>query len=255
MELAPGYSMQQWVAKSSSNVDRWRFIRAIQNRAPYRSVLPDGVAAGVEYRHDGYRARGIGAAHLLDGLAVSLPLDAAWGEPWIEAVCLMLAEDERGEVALRAEPVDVRHASVPVHAVRHKAWVQEAGREHLTSGAGIWENRAHRFPHLTFLPRVEGDLRGIRRDWVRPVADVLLSLERAVAAWHKDRTAWPEWKTKVSGESERRRHLCRFDDLDGVTRPFELHARFTPGAGRLHFRLIAEDRSVRVAYIGLKLGA
>jgi len=254
MEIAPGYSIQQWIARSSVNLDRWRFIRAIQNRAPYRSVLPDSVETGVEYRHDGYRVRGIGAAHLLDGLAVSLPLGVAWGEPWIAVLRLMLAEDERGEVALREEQVDVRHASLPAHAVRHKAWVQDAGREHLTSGAGIWDSRAHHFPHLTFLPRVEGDLRGLSQDWVRPVVDALLGIERAVADWSEERTAWPEWKTKVSGDSESRRHLCWFDDLDGITRIFELHARLTPGVGRLHFRLVAEDRSARVAYIGRKLG-
>ena len=30
--------------------------------------------------------------------------------------------------------------------------------------------------------------------------------------------------------------------------------RFTPGAGRVHFRLVPEQRSARVAYVGLKLG-
>lgn len=47
--------------------------------------------------------------------------------------------------------------------------------------------------------------------------------------------------------------LCEFPDLDGVVRVFELHARF-PGAGRLHFRLVSEDRTARVAYIGRKIG-
>jgi hypothetical protein len=30
-----------------------------------------------------------------------------------------------------------------------------------------------------------------------------------------------------------------FTDLDGKVRTFDWHARFTPGKGRLHFRLVS----------------
>jgi hypothetical protein len=63
------------------------------------------------------------------------------------------------------------------------------------------------------------------------------------------------WKTKVTGESETRKSLCEFLDLDGAISIFELHARFTPGPGRIHFRLIPGDGIARVAYIGRKRGA
>jgi hypothetical protein len=35
---------------------------------------------------------------------------------------------------------------------------------------------------------------------------------------------------------------------------FDLHARFTPGAGRLHFRLDPEPRRAVIAHVGRKLG-
>ncbi|WP_346174857.1 hypothetical protein [Streptomyces cuspidosporus] len=47
--------------------------------------------------------------------------------------------------------------------------------------------------------------------------------------------------------------MCRFTDLDGETSTFDLHARFTTGAGRIHFRLVPEERTIRLAHIGSKI--
>jgi len=44
VELAKDYNMQQWISAEAANRDRWRVIRAIQNRAPYRSVIPEGMS-------------------------------------------------------------------------------------------------------------------------------------------------------------------------------------------------------------------
>ncbi|WP_433499697.1 hypothetical protein ACQP1K_05060 [Sphaerimonospora sp. CA-214678] len=254
LELAPGYSIQQWIAADGANRDRWRLIRAVQNRAPYRSLIPDDADSDVEYRHDDNRAEGIGTAHLLGGLAISLPSETKWDSPWVTADRTMLAEDEYGSVSLHEDTVEVRHAATRSHIELHKNWVQETGRDGLGSGVAIWENRSLHFPHLTFLPRVEDDLRSLRQDWVRSVSGLLLRVQDAVAEWNEGNAALPSWRTKVSQEFEGRERLCQFVDLDGVSRVFEWHARFTPGAGRLHFRLVAEDRTARVAYIGLKLG-
>jgi hypothetical protein len=49
--------------------------------------------------------------------------------------------------------------------------------------------------------------------------------------------------------------LFIFTDLDGENRCFDLHARFTPGAGRIHFRLAPDDAGPRlvIAHVGHKL--
>ncbi|XVQ87260.1 hypothetical protein ACQP2K_07525 [Microbispora siamensis] len=254
MELTPGYSVQQWIAADGANRDRWRLIQAIRNRAPFNSVLAQGADADVEYRHGDRLAKGLGAAHLSDGLAISLSYESAWDDAWISLDRKMLAEDDQGEVVLHEDTIEVRHATTRLHAETHKGWVQETGRDSLTSGAALWESKEHFFPHLTFLPRVEDDLRNLRQDWIRPVVAVLIKLERSIAEWGESLAALPDWQTKVSQEFEGRERLCHFEDLDGHTRVFEWHARFTPGAGRLHFRVVAEDRSARIAYIGRKLG-
>jgi hypothetical protein len=255
VELAQGYNMQQWISAEAANRDRWRMIRAIQNRAPYRSVTPESRSGDVEYQYAGRRAEGFGAAHLLDGLAISLCLDVAWDRWRIPLRRSSLVEADSGDLVIREEVVEARHAATVDHVANHKSWVQEVGRDGLTSGAAIWASRTSFFPHLTFLPRVEEDLCDLRQDWIQPVIGVLLKLEQTVAEWKPIEASSPIWKTKVTGESETRKSLCEFLDLDGAIRIFELHARFTPGPGRIHFRLIPADGIIRVAYIGRKRGA
>ncbi len=253
MEIAEGYYIQQWIGADPANKDRWRFIRAIQNRAPFTAMSPSDLQNGLEYFRDGRRSDGLGLADLLDGLAISLPLDKQWSEPWLQVTRSALEEDDSGEITVQTEGRSVRHASGDEHVIHHKQWIASAGRNEISVGIDIWRAKNDLFPNLTFLPRVEQDLRNLRRDWVRPATEQLRKLEVSIAAWKESRTALPLWHTKITGEYERREHGCEFTDLDGVVRVFELHARMTPGAGRLHFRLVTEDRTVRVAYIGMKI--
>jgi hypothetical protein len=94
----------------------------------------------------------------------------------------------------------------------------------------------------------------LRVDWVLPLAWELRRIDGAIADWNPKMQAVPAWRSKISPEGEQRRQLCRFTDLDGKVRVFDLHGRFTPGEGRVHFRLVPEERKARVAYVGLKLG-
>ncbi|WP_326828593.1 hypothetical protein OIE13_20945 [Streptosporangium sp. NBC_01810] len=185
---------------------------------------------------------------------VGLLLDSEWDTAWVTATREILEEDDHGDPVLRTDDVEVRHVATRDHATQHEDRIKQSGLAELSSGVELWENRTELFTHIRFLPRVENDLRNLRLDWLEPVVDRLISINRAVVVWHRDGTAAPQWETKVTGEYQGREHLCEFVDLDGAVRTFELHARFTPGAGRLHFRLASEDRTVTVAYVGQKLG-
>lgn len=251
LELAQGYYVNQWIGARPKNHDLWQFIRRMQNHAPYSAVLPPGAAEGTQYSVDGTEARGLGAAHLMDGLLVSLLVNATWDTPWVEATYDEL--DDEGEDILSG-PVSVRHAATTGHAQSHDDWVRQGGLSALRLGSEIWDARSDLFPHLDFLPRVEADLTDLVPEWVVPVASRLASLNEAVAKWDPKVPGEPPWLSKVTPESENRRKYCWFDDLDRERRLFDLHARFTPGVGRIHMRLVAEASMVRIAYIGRKLG-
>ena len=100
--------------------------------------------------------------------------------------------------------------------------------------------------------RTEAQLSDLDSRWVVPVLRCLEKLEAAAATWDPDIMAEPEWQTKVTPESETRKRVCRFED-DGKLETFHLHARFTPGAGRIHFRLVGEEGRLRIAHIGGKI--
>ena len=148
--------------------------------------------------------------------------------------------------------MSVRHASHEEHVKHHAAWFDDALRGRYSTGRDLWEERALAFPNLVFLDRVADDLAKLASVWVEPVRSRLAELDRCVAEWRRSAPA-PSWRSHITPESDTRRHLTRFTDLDGITRFFEWHARFTPGPGRIHFRIDAAAHRLVIAYIGRKL--
>ncbi|URM95120.1 hypothetical protein LUW76_12800 [Actinomadura madurae] len=254
LELAPGYYLSEWSGRPA-NVDLWRRIRGMQNRAPFSSVLPPGVGEGADYSCGGRAAKALGAAHLLDGALVSLLVDSAWDAPWIRADRSILTEGPSGEPVVIGDSVEVRHASTLDHAETHLEWVRLTGIPDLKHGSEIWEARGDLYPHLLFLPRTEEQLHGLDAGWVVPAAQELRRIDDAIGDWNPTRAKFPTWRSHITPEATRRKRLCEFEDFDGTTRVFDLHGRFTPGAGRVHFRLVPETGTATIAYIGRKLGA
>lgn len=254
LEIAKGYPVNKWIGASPRNRALWQRLRGLQGRSPVRSVYPaEDAAAHLEYRHDGEIVLGLGAAHFMDGIAVSLPVVRQWQGDSVTLERGELVEDEDGTLDMRYDSVVVRHLSAESHLDRHLEWIRRTRSEGVTTGPRMWDGRADLYPHLTFLPRVEGQLSSLNPHWVVPVRRALERLEEAVAAWDPATMPEPEWRTKVSPEGETRKRVCGFRDLDGETRTFDLHARFTPGAGRIHFRLVPEKHTIRIAHIGGKI--
>lgn len=253
LELAPGYYLAEWSGRPA-HVDQWRWIRSMQNRAPFSSVLPPGVGDGADYTCAGQPAHGLGAAHLLNGTLVSLPVDSAWDASWVQGVRCLLVEDPNGELIKLTDTIEVRHVSTPEHVDSHMEWIKRAGIPNFERGSELWEARGDLYPNLLFLPRTEHQFAGLRLDWVVSAALELSRIDHAISDWNPQRTKTPTWRSKVTPESQSRKRLCEFEDLDGVVRCFDLHGRFTPGHGRVHFRLVPEKRCATIANIGLKPG-
>ncbi|MGW1881569.1 hypothetical protein [Streptomyces sp. NPDC001970] len=255
-ELATGYHFQQWAADNRNRTQR-QFIKALRNRAPFSDVLPQHAASDeIEYECAGETVEGVGAAHLMDGLAVSLPLSLAWSGSWLDVTARRLVETDSGDLSLEQVVEPVRHAAQRPDLDPHEKWGSSTGLEAVDSAAQLWEQRGDFFPRLQFLPRVQDDLERLELRWFIQVRSLLARLQASAAAWDPTSVALPEWQgAKVTPEHEQRKRLCIFRDLDGVERCFDLHGRFTPGAGRLHFRAVREEGTLRIAYIGRKLGS
>ncbi|MDT0346580.1 hypothetical protein [Streptomyces litchfieldiae] len=262
LQIAEGYPIGKWHG-NPRNRDAWRRMLQMQSKAPFKMAFPDGADfLDVEYRHRGETVEGLGAAHLLEGLGVSLPVEPRWDAARLLLEREQLVEDESGESGFAISQVDIRHASSEAHVDEHLSWIgdqlralRKDGLDEVRTGAELWKRRTAFFPRLQFLPRVEHDLGGLSADWIRSVCLRLAELDDTVTTW--DPAAHPiapKWRSYVRQEFESRRRLCWFTDLDGVDRLFDWHADIYFKKGRLHFRLVPEERTLRVAYVGGKRG-
>jgi hypothetical protein len=140
--ICPGVRIEAAVIERTDLVRLgFQVIQSMRNRAPFSDVLPPGAQAGADYRWEGHFAKALGAAHVMDGLLVSLLVDPAWDTSWISAKREELAEDADGQPEIDEYPVDVRHAAKPEHALPHEEWVREAGLHDFRNGTEIWESR------------------------------------------------------------------------------------------------------------------
>ncbi|NED36744.1 hypothetical protein [Streptomyces sp. SID8499] len=254
LEIAEGYPITKWIGSNPRNHARWQRLRALQNRSPVRSVLPaEDAADHLEYHHRETVVLGLGAAHFMDGLAVSLPVVPDWHTPSVLLHRRELSESDDGSLTLTHDIVSVRNLSAQPHVDEHRAWIRQSRLHAVTSGRAIWERRADLYPHLDFLPRTEEQLTALGPHWIVPVRRCLEKLEEAVGAWEPAASAEPDWLTKVTPEGETRKRECWFTDLDGAKHCYHLHARFTPGPGRIHFRLLPTKRAIQLAHIGSKI--
>ncbi|MFE9937590.1 hypothetical protein [Streptomyces hirsutus] len=261
LQLAQGHPIGKWHG-DPRNRDTWKLMLQMQTKYPHRAAFPDGEGYyDIEYRHDGLTVEGLGAAHLMKGLGVSLPVEPRWAADHLTLEREQLVEEEGAAGGSAVSEVRVPHLSLPDHYETHRAWIKEGadavrrgGLDAVRTGAELWRERARLFPRLQFLPRVEGDLLGLAEVWVGPVRERLAELEEAVSAWDPAvRPIAPEWKSDVRTEFQSRRKLCWFPD-DGRDELFDWHCEFLPKPGRLHFRLLHDQRTLRVAYLGRKRG-
>ncbi|MGW5940243.1 hypothetical protein ACWIG3_15005 [Streptomyces celluloflavus] len=261
LQLAQGHHVSRWAGTPSAKNGLWAFLLKMQAKWPHDKVFPDGETfSDVAHSHEGEAVPELGYAHLMGGVGISLLLEDRWDADRLTLVQEQLVDDE--DVGAVITEVELRHVASREHVEAHRLWIQEQAEAALRgdlsavrTGADLWERRETFFPHLRFLPAVEAQLRGLKQVWVQPVRKRLAEMERAIVVWDPGtRRDGPQWGSYVTPEHEgRKQEFCVFVDLDGEPQYFDSHLRFTPGAGRLHFRFVAETRRAHIAHIGDKL--
>lgn len=255
-QIADGCTLQS-ILGGIAFKEEWEFIRGLNDRSPFAAGLEDSLLQevnGMEFRtrSNEVTSSALAWATLLDSATVSFDAHPDWSHAWVEIIYSAL-EDDGG---LRESERRVRNASQAAHADTHADWLKLLGPSGAPTAAQIWNERTDRFPGLRFLPRMEKDLatlEGSGAPFLQAIS-ALAALAKDVAGW-KPESAWPEFSTKATPESEQRQKLCwATDDVTGKWELFDWHTRFTGGlAGRVHFRVDSENRLIIVAYVGGKL--
>lgn len=236
--------------------ERVRRIKLISNRAPFDVDLEsvrETLQGDLEYRHEDEEVIGLGLASWHDSLAVSVNRDP-WRTPELPLRRFMVREGPQGQIIERHDNVTCRHATIEQHVECHATWIEAEQIDLPRTPDELWQYADRWYPNIAFHPRVRAQIGnlGAANPAFTQVVEKLAGLQHSLAFWNGDGV--PDWGVHVTGEHQRREALCWFEDLDGQQRLFEQHARFTPGAGRIHFRLDGPDQRIIVAYIGRKLG-
>jgi hypothetical protein len=253
LRVGEAYSVGIWLNEGGVARERARFLLGLGQQAPFSAVRerhgdPDpGVSV---YKNEGQVVEGIGLAELYGGIPISFDNDVRWRVPLIHLDVEQLVEDEE-----RTWSTDIRHASLVEHVDGHRNWLMSLRRRNISNAKDLCANRAELLPYLEFGPRVESDLYLLQSQAFLQVVEYLYRLDAALEAWNPRLHPFPEYPPNTTDESGGRKHLCQFPAPGGGHAAFTWHGRYTPGAGRIHFRLEHDPKRVILGYVGKKLGA
>lgn len=263
-ELAVGYTVSDWLASADQDQDdRDRKLLlldiatktdfphevgvALRNRF-YLSefLLEDGGPAEQE------DARGLGAAFLLDGIAVSIPSEEQWQATRIPLRHMWL--DERGTE--RGRDVEVLNLCGLNDAERVNDSLLEK-RQHglMSQPSSLPARKRECFPHLAFGLDVDEHIAALPTAFLGTLVRKLILLDDAARTWR--RTPTTTFPVLSDRRSESKQTMADYGDLrvyrdaDGVDRTYKLHCSL--GGYRIHFRIMHEPRCLEIGYVGKHL--
>ena len=258
--LAPNYSFSHWLNDQSvDQVIRLLFRTQALNSPFIEDILDKKSGNGnkvSEFEYDDKIAKGLGAAFLLDSLAVSFDNSSEWDRTsvLIHAVCFA---DEKPDVS-ETDGV-VRHCSKTTHLEFWEKWTETANKPPIPDGKILWLKRKSLFPHLIFCEDVRKQISHLHENHAEfvQIKKRLFELEAYGSVWKTGSFDPENIPSKVTPESSSRleKHRDKLTLLcpDSRLRLFSWHSRYTPGAGRIHFDPDEDERKIHVGHIGLKI--
>jgi hypothetical protein len=260
-ELAPDYSLAQW--RNDPKVDKYeqRFLRTLVFKSPFLFELPltldksfafEFIFEGNVIKNPNNQICGLGAAYLLESLAVSLFSEPKWDKAKLNLQIEWLNEEGN----LEEQSASICHASRVKHVQTHKEWINEWLRQQVKDGTDLWERRVELFPHLIFCDNVYNNLvlLGIGNPLLCQVVKRLFALEHYSQNWLPD-TAFDKDQLPNATPDDRAQYCkTEFTFLcpDDKERLFSWHLRLTPDAWRIHF-YPEKPGEIIIGYIGEKL--
>jgi hypothetical protein len=223
------------------------FLKNLNQKSPLLASAENLIAEDEIYHINGREVLGLALSYLVNGIAVSLETDSAW---MLERITITK------ELQHGSEEISVRNASNNDHVNSHKNYLTVLAGMECNTGSDIWDNCIDEYPGLIFLPRVKEDLQGydVNQTAAQSIHVALKKLSSSFKDWEASDDGTPSYSIHVTPEYEQRKKYCNYYDQT-VKREmlFDTHARFTPGAGRIHFRADGNIKKGVVAYIGVKL--
>ena len=254
MNLAENYPLRRWLNDNEVDIEARRYIKSITCKVPLWNGLSDicDELLTKEFSYRGYTAHGLGVAHMLDYLAISLLSEECWDYDSLTLIASLLTNDSE----IEEYEADVNHASQARHLEKHSGWIVDHLKSDLLNGVVLWERRNELFPLIVFCDSVAEQIKNIPNIMINHVFGNLLELDNYCKEWKdgafdpsKLRNVVPESQETLERYSDERTFLCP----DGQTRIFSWHSRHLPNAWRIYFEPITETRKFIIGYVGRHL--
>lgn len=252
LHIGNNYSIVLWLNHSAKCRERARLLLSLAHRAPFavtKELFGDPDPGVTVFRCDNEVVEGIGLAHLYGGLPISLCHDKRW-----RVASLRLQVEQLLENGEEIYELQSPHVSLLEHVEQHREFLARLRRRDIADAADLYTRRSELFPALEFGPSIKADLAALQPPAFLQVAEYLSNLDTAIGMWDPKARPAPDYPPHTTGESESRKKkgLCDFPAWGGGTEPHPMHGRYTPGAGRIYFRVEHGPKRAVLGYIGKK---
>lgn len=261
MLIGPEYSLSDWLQDGDRDLRKlfYKITTKIGLGEHIESAVKDRFYASTFLVVNGRQpnrsleARGLGLAHLLDGIAASLASDQRWCKPSID-LCHVWLDEEGQEHVDDVDVVNVSHmANAEIVASKlYRKWRNDTKDRRATMD-GI-RSIAEIFQYLVFGMDVEKQFEELAVDDRRVIWNKLIEFDGAVREWRREGTDRPNLPgvrsegTATMGQfGENRVHR----DRRGAKAVYKLHV--SAGSCRVHFRVEPVGKFVEVGYVGRHL--
>jgi hypothetical protein len=252
LRVGPNYTIGTWLDNDAPRNLRL-FIKNLATKVPFSAAIADPnvvtIRAGSDFLYDGEIADGLGMALIMDGIAVSLAVEADWHASLLEITI-------RNRLTGEENTENVNNAVSPEMVESHSTWIET---RRIENGSELWRKRdSPQFAGLQFCDCVEGQLSRLHRGDILlgSVIKKLMELARAASRWRGRQFDHRGLLPRATPESDRTMndpttgHARRFICPDGVQRAFPWHVRLTPHEWRIHYLDDPGSQNLIVGYIG-----
>lgn len=267
ISLAEDYTLLDWVNDSTVPEELRLRIRVIFESLSSLEEFPENQQGDplFEAQYDGLPAQALGAAYLLESLAISLPTgNPHWEKSYLPLTVFQM-DEESSEIEV--EETEVHHFSQIVHLQAHEMWLQQRLLRGVSNGKELLRQARKWYPHLIFCENAERQIKQLRAGAfvLRRIINRLFELERYCQSWDTgsfDGSKIPNSSGESNPTMEQFGKERQFRCPDGETRIFEYHLKALPNAWRIHiypdndqiFPLADDGRKkILIGYVGKHL--
>lgn len=263
-QFAPGYTFLSWIADNTADEEKRTLLNSVLNTTPYCDdiILNYEKASGsvLDMKHAGLACVGLGLASekLMNTIAFSYD-EGKWSQSTYPTEIIIAEEDANGDLIETKHSTVTKNISSSAHELKHRGFIQSIAIREIANGKELWLRRTDLFPNLDFCNSVKKQIEEMNATELRfkAVVERLLELQDVARSFDGTpvtpasfrSTTTPESASRINSLGAEFTFLCP----DGTNRLFSWHARYTPGAGRIHFVPFEAANKILIGYIGIKI--